>query len=188
VSAPAAGERRCVGGTSDAVIRVETEIKAPPALCFDLKRSVELHLTSTGDSGERAVAGVTSGLIGDGQEVTWSAKHFGIRQQLTSRITAFDRPRHFRDSLVRGAFARFDHDHYFEPHDGGTKMIDVFDYAAPLGLLGRLAERLVPYRYMRGLLIERGLGIKTVAESGGHARYLGAAQPAVGADGASPRR
>jgi ligand-binding SRPBCC domain-containing protein len=162
-----------------AVIRVETEIKASPAVCFDLKRSIDLHLTSTGDSGERAIAGVTSGLIGEGQEVTWSARHFGIRQQLTSRITAFDRPRHFRDSLVRGAFARFDHDHYFEPYEGGTKMIDVFDYSAPLGVLGRLAERLVLNRYMRHLLIQRGLGIKAVAESGDHARYLGAAQPAV---------
>jgi ligand-binding SRPBCC domain-containing protein len=170
------------------VIRVETEIKATPALCFDLKRSVELHVTSTGDSGERAVAGVTSGLIGEGQEVTWSAKHFGIRQRLTSRITAFDPPRHFRDSLVRGAFARFDHDHYFEPHGGGTRMIDVFDYSAPLGPLGRLAERLFLNRYMRRLLIERGLGIKAVAESGDHARYLSAAKPAVAADGASLRR
>ena len=155
-----------------AVIRVETDIKATPAVCFDLTRSVDLHIISTGDSGERAVAGVTSGLIGEGQEVTWSAKHFGIRQLLTSRITAFDRPRHFRDSLVRGAFARFDHDHFFEPHAGGTRMIDVFDYAAPLGLLGRVAERLFLNRYMRRLLVERGLGVKAVAESGDHARYL----------------
>jgi ligand-binding SRPBCC domain-containing protein len=156
-----------------AIIRVETDVNAPPALCFDLKRSVDLHMSSTGDSGERAVAGVTSGLIGDGQEVTWSARHFGVRQRLTSRITAFNPPRHFRDSLVRGAFARFDHDHYFEPHAGGTRMIDVFDYAAPLGPLGRLAEQLFLNRYMRRLLEERARGIKAVAESGDHARYLG---------------
>ena len=54
-----------------------------------------------------------------GEEVTWSAKHFGVRQRLTSRITAFERPRRFRDSLVRGAFARFDHDHIFEPTETG---------------------------------------------------------------------
>jgi ligand-binding SRPBCC domain-containing protein len=159
-----------------ALIRLVTEIKVPPALCFDLTRSIDLHIATTGDSGERAVAGVTTGLIGEGQEVTWSARHFGIRQSLTSRITAFDRPRHFRDSMVRGAFARFDHDHYFEPHDDGTRMIDVFDYSAPLGILGRLAELLILNRYMRHLLVERALGIKAVAESGEHTRYLGAAQ------------
>jgi ligand-binding SRPBCC domain-containing protein len=91
---------------------------------------------------------------------------------LTSRITVFAPPRHFRDSLVRGAFARFDHDHWFDPHAGGTLMIDVFDYAAPLGLLGRIAERLVLDRYLRRLLTERGRGIKAVAESGDHQRYI----------------
>jgi len=155
-----------------AVIRVEIQIKAPPQLCFDLKRSIDLHVASSGGSGERAVAGVTSGLIGPGQEVTWSARHFGIRQELTSRITVFDPPHHFRDSLVRGAFARFDHDHYFEPHDGGTRMVDVFDYTAPLSLLGRMAGIVILNRYMRRLLLDRGLGIKRVAETGGHVRYL----------------
>lgn len=164
------------------VIRVETEINASPRLCFDLARSIDLHITSTGGSGEQAVAGVTRGLIGPDQEVTWRARHFGIRQELTSRITAFDPPRHFRDSLARGAFARFDHDHYFEPRHGRTLMVDVFDYSAPLGLLGSMAERVILDRYMRRFLIERGLGIKRVAESGDHGRYLGAA-PDVGADG-----
>ena len=32
------------------------------------------------------------------------ARHFGITQELTSRITAFDRPRHFRDEMEKGAF------------------------------------------------------------------------------------
>jgi len=148
-----------------AVISIETEIDAPPARCFDLARSIELHIASTSGTGERAIAGVTSGLIGAGQEVTWSARHLGVRQSLTSRITAFDPPHHFRDSMVRGAFARFDHDHHFEAHNGGTRMVDLFDYAAPLGLLGRLAERLVLDRYMRRLLVERARMIKTFAES-----------------------
>ena len=147
------------------VIRVETKIEAPPALCFDLARSIELHIASTGRTKEWAIAGVTSGLIGAGQEVTWSARHFGVRQTLTSRITVFDPPHHFRDSMVRGAFARFDHDHHFEGHDRGTRMLDLFDYAAPLGPLGRLAERLVLDRYLRHLLVERARVIKTVAES-----------------------
>ena len=155
-----------------ATIRVVTEVAAPAEVCFDLARSIDLHVVTTGDSGERAVAGVTHGLIGMGEEVTWSAKHFGVRQRLTSRITAFERPRRFRDSLVRGAFARFDHDHIFEPTETGTRMIDVFDYNAPLGPLGRFAEALFLDRYMRRLLVGRGAGVKRVAESGDWQRYL----------------
>ena len=108
---------------------------------------------------------MTRGLIGAGQEVTWSARHFGVRQSLTSRITIFDPLHHFRDSMVRGAFARFDHDHHFEAREGGTRMLDLFDYAAPLGRLGRLAERLVLDRYMQRLLVERARAIKSFAES-----------------------
>lgn len=155
-----------------ATIRVVTEVAAPVEVCFDLARSIDLHVVTTGDSQERAVAGVTQGLIGLGEEVTWSARHFGVRQRLTSRITAFERPLRFRDSLVRGAFARFDHDHIFEPTATGTRMIDVFDYNAPLGPLGRLAEALFLDRYMRRLLVERGAGVKRVAESGDWQRYL----------------
>ncbi|NJM41916.1 MAG: hypothetical protein HC853_14760 [Anaerolineae bacterium] len=43
------------------------------------------------DESRRAIAGVTSGLIGLGQEVTWRARHFGIWQSLTVRITEFQR-------------------------------------------------------------------------------------------------
>lgn len=60
--------------------------------------------------------------------MTWEATHFGVRQRLTSHITAFDRPRHFRDSMVAGAFRRFDHDHWFDADGrGGTVMRDAFD-------------------------------------------------------------
>jgi ligand-binding SRPBCC domain-containing protein len=121
-------------------IRVVTLIRSPIELCFDLARSIDLHVESMSTTGEQAVDGITSGVIGMDEEVTWEATHFGIRQRLTSRITAFDRPRRFRDSQVKGAFQRFDHDHLFVQADGVTTMTDVFDYDAPLGILGRLAS------------------------------------------------
>jgi ligand-binding SRPBCC domain-containing protein len=156
-------------------IELSTRIHAPPERCFDLARSVDLHTHSTAATGERAVGGVVHGLLGPGQQVTWRARHFGVRQTLTSRITAYDRPRHFRDSMVRGAFRRFDHDHYFErAPDGGTVMRDVFDYEAPLGPLGRLVERLLLTRYLRRFLEERNRQVKAVAESEGWTRYVAA--------------
>ena len=100
------------------------------------------------------------------EEVAWQARHFRVWQTLTSRITALERPTYFRDSMVRGAFKRFDHHHYFT-HDGagGTVIRDVFDYSAPFSVLGRMAERLFLTRYMRRFLEARNREIKTVAES-----------------------
>ena len=147
-------------------IELALDIDAPIDRCFDLARSVDVHLQSTASTEERAVAGVTTGLMGLGDTVTWEARHLGVRQRLTTRITAYDRPSHFRDSQVRGAFERFDHDHYFESMPNGhTRMRDIFDYTAPLGLLGVLADRLFLTRYMRRFLLRRSEVIARLAES-----------------------
>jgi ligand-binding SRPBCC domain-containing protein len=159
-------------------IELTTWIAAPVERCFDLSRSVELHLRSTAESGERAIAGVTSGLLGPGDEVTWRARHFGVWQTLSSRMISFERPRHFRDSMVEGAFRRFDHDHFFEVERGGTTMRDVFDYTSPLGALGRVADALFLERYMRRFLEIRNREIKAVAESDEWRRLL----PAIGGE------
>src|SRR5262245_6560810 len=134
-------------------IELTLHIAAPVERCFDLARSVELHTRSTASTGERVIAGRMTGLLELSDEVTWEARHFGVWQSLTSRITALERPTHFRDSMVRGAFKRFDHDHYFKA-DGsnGTVMRDIFDFSAPLGILGRLVEPLFLTQYMRRFL------------------------------------
>jgi ligand-binding SRPBCC domain-containing protein len=148
------------------VLRLTTTIHAPASRCFDLARSVDLHTRSTAATGEHIVAGVQRGLMGPGDQVTWRARHFGVWQELTSRITAFDRPRHFRDSMVRGAFARFDHDHVFDAlADDRTDMHDIFDFTSPLGPLGRIADALVLTRHLRRFLAQRNHVIKQIAES-----------------------
>ena len=147
------------------VLEVVTRIQAPIERVFDLSRSIDMHVASTAQTGERAVAGVTSGLIGPGQEVTWRAKHFGIWQHLSSRITEYDRPIHFRDTLVRGAFKRFDHDHHFSEQGEFTVLRDVFDYVSPFGVFGQIADSLFLERYMRRLLLIRNEMIKQVAET-----------------------
>lgn len=147
-------------------IEMETRIGAPVERVFDLARSIDLHRVSLAHTGEEAVAGRTSGLIEMGETVTWRARHLGVRQHLTSRISGFDRPRFFQDRQERGAFAWFVHDHFFTPAPGGgTVLRDVFHFAAPLGPLGRIAEALVLRRYMTRFLQGRNAVLKRVAES-----------------------
>jgi ligand-binding SRPBCC domain-containing protein len=140
-------------------------VSAPRERVFDLARSIDAHARSLAHTGEEAVAGRTSGLIELGETVTWRARHFGVRQRLTSRITGFDRPAWFRDEMVRGAFAWMVHDHHFDAVAGGTEMRDVLRFAAPLGPLGRLAETLVLRRYMTRFLDARNAALKQLAES-----------------------
>ena len=117
-------------------IHLATPIRASRETCFDLSRSIDLHMTSTAHTGERAIAGRTSGLIGPGESVTWRARHFGVWQNLTS------------------------------VSDKGTMMYDIFTYMSPLGWLGRLADGLFLKRYIRRLLEHRNEVIRVAAESG----------------------
>jgi ligand-binding SRPBCC domain-containing protein len=146
-------------------IEVVTIIQAPIERVFDAARDLDLHLRTMRSTGERAVAGRTSGLIELGESVTWRARHFGIRQHFTSRITRFERPLYFQDTMERGAFASFVHDHFFEVLEGGTRMTDVVVFLSPLGVLGRIAGHWILRRYMTALIRERAAGIKEAVES-----------------------
>lgn len=148
------------------IIKLETKIHAPIQRVFDLSRSIDLHKISTKHTNEEAIAGVTSGLIGMGESVTWRARHFGVYQKLSSKITVFDSPNYFVDEMVKGAFKHFKHEHIFKTlSDGSTLMSDVFDYTSPLGFLGKVADKLFLQKYMTGLLEKRNLTIKEFAES-----------------------
>lgn len=159
------------------MIRLEetTLIDAPIQRCFDLSRSVEAHLLSNIHCGEQALAtgGITSGLASLSEEVTWRAKHFGVWQNLTSKMTALESPFYFQVTMVRGIFRFMQADHLFQTlPSGATEMKDVFSIAAPLPLLGPLAEALFLRRYMLDLLRERNTVIKRVAECGEWEKYL----------------
>jgi ligand-binding SRPBCC domain-containing protein len=146
------------------VITIVTTVRASVERCFDASRDLDLHLESMSHTGERAVGGKTSGLIELGEQVTWEARHFGIRQRFTSKITAFDRPRYFQDSMVKGAFHFFVHDHYFEPAEDGTLMKDVLTFRSPLGPLGAIVDWLVMTTYLRKMLTTRNEILKAVLE------------------------
>jgi ligand-binding SRPBCC domain-containing protein len=150
------------------VIRIVTTILAPVERCFDLARDVDFHTRSLADTGERAVAGVTTGLIGLGESVTWEARHLGVRQRFTAQVTEFDRPRYFRDVMTAGAFKSFAHDHWFESRDGGTVMTDEITFRSPLGVIGALVDNVFMGGYLRRLLEGRCQAIEREAESRDH--------------------
>lgn len=157
------------------MIRLEERavIQAPVERCFDLARSVEVHLEGNIHYGEAATAGTAAGLLDLGAQVTWRAKHFGVWHELTSRITAMDRPSYFQDVMLQGPFRSLRHDHRFRSlASGATEMTDVMLVEAPFGALGRLVEIAVLRRYMRSLLRERIAVIRRIAESLEWRRYL----------------
>lgn len=149
-------------------IELLTIIEAPVDICFDLARSIDLHLDSMAQTGETAIAGTSSGLIGLNESVTWRARHFGVWQSLTSKITEFNYPHSFTDEMVSGAFKSMRHEHHFVQLKNQTLMKDVFIFQAPFGILGGFAEVLFLKKYMQRLFNSRNMHIKQKAELAGY--------------------
>ncbi len=147
------------------VIELKTTIHANIEICFDLSRSVDLHKRSTANTNEEAIDGTTTGLINLDEFVTWRAKHLGITQKLTSKITVYDRPFHFRDEQQKGAFKYIIHDHYFEMYGKEVFMKDIFNFQSPYGSLCSVIDKLVLTNYLKKLLIARNKIIKEYAET-----------------------
>jgi ligand-binding SRPBCC domain-containing protein len=153
-------------------IELSTPIAAPPERVFDLARSIDAHQHSTKGTGERAVAGITTGLIGMNEEVTWEARHLGVKRRLTVRVIRFERPRLFQDVMVKGAFKSMRHTHEFIPKSPGTLMIDRFEFESPLGVLGQIMDAVFLRRYMQKFLEKRNQALKQLAESGDWSKFI----------------
>lgn len=145
-------------------IILETLINAPAEACFDLIRDIRIHTQTTAQTNEKAVAGVTDGLIGLGQTVTFEGTHFGIRQRLRVKVVEFDRPRRFVDAMIEGSFKSFVHIHEFEPRDGGTLMRDTLIWQSPFSILGMIVDKLVLERHLTKLVSTRNARLKALAE------------------------
>jgi ligand-binding SRPBCC domain-containing protein len=147
-------------------IELTTEINSTLETCFDLSRSIDLHKISTAKTNEQAIAGRTKGLINLNETVTWQATHFGVRQKLTSKITAFERPNYFKDEQTKGIFKSIIHEHKFEKVGDKVIMKDIFEFHSPFGVFGKIFNKLVLTRYLKKFLIDRNQIIKDFAETG----------------------
>ncbi len=146
-------------------IHLTTFVEAPTERVFDLARSIDLHRKSMVHTGEEAIAGTVSGLIGLNETVTWRAKHLMKNRVFKSKVTAMERPLSFTDEMMDGDFKSFCHEHHFKRIENGTLLIDILHFETPYGGLGKLLNRLYLTSYMKKLLETRNLVIKEYAES-----------------------
>jgi len=136
-----------------------------------LARSVDFHLYSAANTGERVLDGVSSGLLSFGDEVQWGARHLGLSLPIRVRITAFQPPTYFQDAMISGPFAYFRHDHAFEQRGSETEMLDVMKFNSRW-FFGRIVDLYVIGPHLRKFLALRNQTIKKAAESDEWRRFL----------------
>lgn len=136
-------------------INLVTKIKASKQTVFDVSRNINIHQQSASKTNEKAIAGITSGLINYNETVTWRGKHFGFYLTHKSRITAMTPHNYFVDEMEEGKFKTFKHEHFFEEKNGTTIMTDKLQYETPFGILGKLFDFLFLKRHLTVFLLER---------------------------------
>lgn len=146
-------------------IDLTTKIKAPIKTVFDASRNIDIHQQSASSSKEKAIAGITSGLINLNETVTWRGKHFGIFLSHKSRITAMNFYDYFVDEMEKGKFKSFKHEHFFEEKNGVTTMTDKLQYETPFGIIGKLFDVLFLKKHLTDFILDRNEVLKSVSEN-----------------------
>lgn len=154
------------------LLHLETFVKAPAKLVFDLSRSVDLHKASMQHHNEEIIDGVRQGLMNKGDAVTWRAKHLFRNRLLKVQLTELVAPVFFADEMLEGDFKKMRHEHSFEEVAGGTMMRDDFSFESPFGIAGKIINVLFLKAYMKRLLLERNREIKRIAEAHLYKEFL----------------
>ncbi|WP_264559620.1 SRPBCC family protein [Flavobacterium sp. N2270] len=146
-------------------IHLITKINAPIETVFNNARDISVHIETASKTNEKAIAGITSGLIELNETETWEGKHFGLILHHQSKITEMKFPYYFTDEMVEGCFKTFKHEHTFTHENGITIMEDKLMYETPFGIFGKLFDKLALNKYLTNFLLERNQSLKMLSEN-----------------------
>ncbi|MEC1523813.1 SRPBCC family protein [Neobacillus niacini] len=139
-------------------------IHAPIEVCFDVARGFGIHPQTPLKGTGKTVGGLTEGLPGEGDCVTWECVNFGIKQRITSRIIFMEKPHSFVEKMVKGPFKTFIYIHQFIEEEKGTTMIDHIQYHLWLGPIGVLMDKWFLAKYFKKIIVTRSIELKEAAE------------------------
>jgi ligand-binding SRPBCC domain-containing protein len=71
-----------------------------------------------------------------GSLLQWKGRRFGVSQQFTHEVSAFEHEKLIILDQIKGPFARWVHRHQFETTATGTRIVERIDFDPPGGLLG----------------------------------------------------
>ncbi|MDE3186021.1 MAG: hypothetical protein KGM96_00685 [Acidobacteriota bacterium] len=151
------------------IVREATTAHAPIERLFLLSTCIELVRQ---ELKMRPVRGRTSGHVVGGDTIRWEGWQLGLPQMHESLIEHFHPPVFFRDRMIAGRFATFEHDHHFIDRGGTVELRDEVRFIMPLGWPGALVGRWIMVPHIRGLMRRRFAHIQRLAEGDGWRAFI----------------
>nr|WP_294786275.1 SRPBCC family protein [uncultured Flavobacterium sp.] len=135
--------------------------------CWDFFSSPKNLQTITLDNMNFEIKDFDDKRMYQGQIITYTLKPLlGIKISWVTEITACNDNQYFIDVQRFGPYKLWHHKHFFEKTpDGGTKMTDIVHYALPLGILGRIMNRLVVQNKLKSIFDYRRTKIEELFNS-----------------------
>lgn len=154
------------------VIRDHVHIHASLERCFQLSTNLQLLADVAGMEPQRKKGFKAAGLLEDGDRVTWYGWKFGMPHVHISRITRFEPPKFFQDTMERGRFRHFEHDHQFTQVGDHTLLVERIRFSMPMGPPGHLVGKYVVMPHLVRMLRSRLAILKRTAETEAWKKYL----------------
>jgi ligand-binding SRPBCC domain-containing protein len=151
-------------------VRDQIVVHAPIERCFLLSTNIEIVAQ---ELKMRPIRGRTSGFVIGDDTIRWEGWQLCLPQFHESIIERFEPPLFFRDRMIAGRFATFEHDHAFTDQNGGTVLLqDEVRFTMPWGWLGEFLGQRLLVPHIRGLMQRRFVRLKRIAEGEEWRRYL----------------
>ncbi len=98
--------------------------------------------------------------LAPGARIEYRIRWLALTLRWVTRISRWSPPVEFQDVQEKGPYRTWRHTHRFDPATGGGVVIrDRVEYELPLGILGRLAHRLVVRRQLEAVFDYRAAAV-----------------------------
>ena len=128
--------------TTPYTLHRETIVEAPVSLVFDFFSKVENLERITPPWLHFRVLTPPPIEMTPGATIAYKLRMRGIPLRWLTGIERWDPPFEFVDVQLKGPYKLWRHTHRFAAAEGGTRMMDLVEYALPFGPVGRLVHRL----------------------------------------------
>ena len=141
----------------------KTIVPADLETCWDFFSSPENLAKITPEEMDFVIKDFDGKKMYEGQQISYTVKPLaGLPMKWKTLITSVRDRKEFVDLQLEGPYKLWHHLHIFRETKEGVEMIDIVNYKAPFGFLGRIMEKILIDKKVKGIFDHREIQIRKI--------------------------